>query len=125
MDNKQMTKKEMIRYLKSAAKDFMKKPSNTLMNNRGLCFYFKFKHKLDDNKVKKLIGCRLLLGYLFASSYPYKSSEYSFGHSQDNIWKRRNIRKYRYDRAIFCLQRIKEIENNNIDNFIPTKLFDL
>ena len=97
-----MTKQRMIEILRMTADAFWKEPSEELYNDSGLCWYWN--KNLYQGDRDEYYEIRLLLGspkgdYLFANK-----------HSQDYAWKKDSLRAYRYDRARWCEQKIRELK---------------
>lgn len=106
-----MTRKERaIAILTNAERDFRLKPDTELKNNMGLCYYVR-KHPLCENiklvsfvKVLDIIGINLdIIGinrkiFIFTKHAP-----------QWYAWKRQ-YKGYNYERADFCKDKIKELQ---------------
>ena len=110
-----MTKEKTINYLDKAIKDFSDKPEKIKYNYYGLCFYFKFKHKLKVEEIIEILGIKgdnlklfnhvkkLLLEYDPEQEFIDTLSETNFSKSC-----RLNVVNY-------CYKRIESLNKGNKD----------
>ena len=99
-----MNKKErMIIMLKDAVRDFKLEPDYDIQNESGLCWYFEM-HELNQDQYKISLEESILGEYYSALSYSFCD-----GWSQEDLYDE-GLEDYYYERAKWCEQRLKELE---------------
>ena len=102
-----MDNKKKIEILKETAEAFRQSPDPKLYNDRGICYYLRNRYKFALEQIADLLQEKYAFGYYTFGIDPNFTDEFP-GSCQMDLWKENSL--YKYDRAEWCEQQIKKLE---------------